>query len=64
MAAKRHVKGWETLAERLNVFAMHAALYRLLGGRVVGKNALLLTTTGRQSSRRRTTPLFYVRRRR
>jgi len=60
-AAQNRLRGWEKVAERFNVFAMHAALYRLLGGRVMGKNVLLLTTTGRKSGRKRTTPLFYVR---
>ena len=59
-----HRKGlfrWESLAERLSIFALHAAAYRLLGGRLVGKNILLLTTTGRRTGKRRTTPLFYAR---
>jgi len=57
MAGKR----WTSVADRFRVFALHAALYRLLGGRLVGRNTLLLTTTGRRSGRRRTTPVFYVR---
>ena len=57
MAGKR----WTSLAHRFNVFALHAALYRLLGGRLVGRRTLLLTTTGRRSGEPRTTPLFYVR---
>jgi deazaflavin-dependent oxidoreductase (nitroreductase family) len=52
---------WESVAERLSIFALHAAAYRLLGGRLVGKNILLLTTTGRRTGKRRTTPLFYAR---
>lgn len=52
---------WEALADRLSIFAIHAGLYRLLRGRLVGRNLLLLTTTGRRSGRRRCTPLFYVR---
>jgi deazaflavin-dependent oxidoreductase (nitroreductase family) len=52
---------WTTLADRLQVFALHAALYRLLGGRLVGRDTLLLTTVGRRSGRLRATPLFYVR---
>ena len=51
---------WTSLADRLHVFALHAALYRLLGGRLVGRHTLLLTTTGRRSGRPRTTPLLYV----
>ena len=47
--------------DRLDVPATHAHLYRLLRGRLVGRNVLLLTTTGRRSGRRRTTPLFYAR---
>ena len=44
---------------------LHAALYRLSGGRLGGHFAkgapvLLLTTTGRTSGKRRTTPLLYV----
>jgi deazaflavin-dependent oxidoreductase (nitroreductase family) len=41
----------------------HRAVYRLTGGRVLGRVAgmpvLLLTTTGRRSGRARTTPLTY-----
>jgi deazaflavin-dependent oxidoreductase (nitroreductase family) len=41
----------------------HRAVYRLTGGRLLGRVAgmpvLLLTTTGRQSGRPRTTPLTY-----
>lgn len=43
------------------VFAAHVVLYRLLGGRLAGKNILILTTTGRKSGRKRSTPLFFVR---
>ena len=52
---------WESLADRVNIFALHTSLYRLLGGRLVGRNILILTTTGRKSGRRRSTPLFHVR---
>lgn len=42
----------------------HVALYRLLGGRVVGRLGaaplLLLTTSGRRSGKRRTVPVIYV----
>jgi deazaflavin-dependent oxidoreductase (nitroreductase family) len=42
----------------------HVRLYRLLGGRLVGRigpaPVLLLTTTGRRSGRRRTLPVIYV----
>lgn len=45
--------------------ALHVALYRLLGGRLVGKMGrapiLLLTVTGRRSGQRRTSPLLYQR---
>ena len=45
--------------------AFHVAMYRLLGGRVVGRfgkaTMLLLTTTGRRSGQRRTMPLIYQR---
>ncbi len=44
--------------------ALHVRLYRLLGGRLVGRigkaPVLLLTTTGRKSGRRRTIPLLYL----
>ncbi|MFN8638131.1 MAG: nitroreductase family deazaflavin-dependent oxidoreductase [Dehalococcoidia bacterium] len=47
------------------VTGAHVALYRLLGGRLVGHlgraPVLLLTTTGRRSGRTRTTPLIYQR---
>ena len=52
---------WESLADRVNIFALHTSLYRLLGGRLVGRNILILTTTGRKSGRKRNTPLFHVR---
>ena len=52
---------WESLADRVNIFALHTSLYRLLGGRLVGRNILILTTMGRKSGHRRSTPLFYVR---
>jgi deazaflavin-dependent oxidoreductase (nitroreductase family) len=42
---------------------LHRSLYRLTGGRLVGKvwnlSILLLTTTGRKSGAARTTPLCY-----
>jgi len=52
---------WESLADAFNVFAIHTAVYRLLGGRLVGRNMLILTTVGRKSGRGRSTPLFFVR---
>ena len=52
---------WESFADAFNVFAIHAAVYRLLGGRLVGRNILILTTVGRKSGRARHTPLFFVR---
>jgi deazaflavin-dependent oxidoreductase (nitroreductase family) len=43
---------------------LHVHLYRLLGGRVVGRIGrapiLLLTTSGRRTGRARTVPLLYV----
>lgn len=49
----------------LGVIALHRAVYRASGGRVLGRLAgmpvLLLTTRGRRSGRRRTTPLTYFR---
>jgi deazaflavin-dependent oxidoreductase (nitroreductase family) len=42
------------------VFAAHVGLYRLLRGRLVGRNTLILTTVGRRSGRKRSTPLFFV----
>lgn len=48
----------------LAVIRLHHVLYRLSGGRllgrVVGLPVLLLTTTGRRSGRLRTTPLTYL----
>jgi F420H(2)-dependent quinone reductase len=49
----------------MNVFiALNVWLYRLSGGRVMGKMGtapiLLLTTTGRKSGRSRTAPLLYL----
>jgi len=61
MASKTGTLSWEALAGRVNLFAVHAALYRLLGGRLVGKDVLILTTMGRKSGQPRSTPLFYVR---
>ncbi len=52
---------WESWRLMPAVFAAHVALYRLLGGRLVGRNILILTTTGRKSGRKRSTPLFFVR---
>lgn len=44
--------------------AIHAAAYRLTGGRVGGRlvrnDMLLLTTTGRRSGKPHTTPLLYL----
>ncbi len=44
---------------------LHVALYRLLGGRLVGRMGrapiLLVNATGRRSGTRRTTPLLYQR---
>jgi deazaflavin-dependent oxidoreductase (nitroreductase family) len=52
---------WEAIAERFNIFAMHRALYRALGGHLVGRNLLILTTTGRRTGQPRSTLLYYVR---
>lgn len=52
---------WEVLAENLHLFALHAALYSRLGGRLVGRNILLLHTIGRRSGRRRRAALYYAR---
>ena len=45
---------------------LHKAIYRLAGGRLLGRVAnmpvLLLTTTGRRTGRPRTTPLTYLER--
>ena len=55
-----------TLRDRFNKArgVLHNAVYRLLGGRVVGRLGkapiLLLTTTGRKSGVARTVPLIYV----
>jgi deazaflavin-dependent oxidoreductase (nitroreductase family) len=52
---------WESWRIMPAVFAVHVALYRLLGGRFVGRNILILTTIGRKSGRKRSTPLFFAR---
>ncbi len=52
---------WESWRIMPAVFAAHVALYRLLGGRLVGRNILILTTTGRKSGRKRSTPLYFIR---
>ena len=52
---------WESIAERLGVFALHPRLYRWLGGRLVGRNVLLLETIGRRTGRSRCAALFYAR---
>ena len=52
---------WELWRVTTYVFTVHAVLYRLLGGRLVGRNTMLLTTTGRRSGRARQTPLLYAR---
>ena len=55
-----------TLRDRVNKArgVVHNTLYRLLGGRFVGRLGrapiLLLTTTGRHTGAPRTVPLFYV----
>lgn len=49
----------------LAVIRLHAVVYRVSGGRMLGRVAgmpvLLLTTTGRRTGRRRTTPLTFFR---
>jgi len=52
---------WESWRIMPALFAAHVALYRLLGGRLVGRNILILTTTGRRTGRKRSTPLFFAR---
>jgi deazaflavin-dependent oxidoreductase (nitroreductase family) len=47
--------------DRLDLPALHARWYRLLGGRLAGRNTLLLTSTGRRTGLPRTTPLLFVR---
>jgi len=59
--AFRRLFRWESWNVTPLVFAAHVRLYRLLRGRLVGRNILILTTVGRRSGRRRSTPLFYVR---
>lgn len=59
----RTVKGPAKIGLRL--FAdLHAAIYRLSGGRVGGKMGpaptLILTTVGRKSGKERVTPLLYL----
>ena len=52
---------WESWKITPLLFAAHKGLYRLLGGRLVGRHVLILTTVGRRSGRERSTPLFYTR---
>jgi deazaflavin-dependent oxidoreductase (nitroreductase family) len=52
---------WESWRVMRGIFAAHVALYRLLGGHLVGRHILILTTAGRRSGRRRSTPLFFAR---
>jgi len=52
---------WESWSITPALFSAHKALYRLLGGRLAGKNVLILTTRGRRSGLERSTPLFYAR---
>ena len=51
---------WESLRLASLGFAAHVSLYRLLKGRLVGRNVLILTTTGRRTMRKRSTPVYYV----
>jgi len=60
MRGAGHGFRWESLRLTSLGFAAHVALYRLLKGRLVGRNILILTTTGRRTMRGRSTPLFYV----
>lgn len=57
----KRTSGWEAWAAHVNLFALHGALYRLLRGRLMGKDVLVLTTVGRKTGRTRRTPLFFVR---
>ena len=38
----------------------HIAIYRLIGGRIGGKNIVLLTTIGKKSKQPRTKPVFHL----
>jgi deazaflavin-dependent oxidoreductase (nitroreductase family) len=60
-AKERTMSRWESWRITPAIFSAHARLYRLLGGRLVGKNILVLTTTGRRSGRSRSTPLYFTR---
>ena len=60
MRVADHGFRWESLRLASLGFAAHVPLYRLLKGRLVGRNVLILTTTGRRTMRKRSTPLFYV----
>ncbi len=60
MRGAEHGFRWESLRLTSVGFAAHVRLYRLLKGRIVGRNILILTTTGRRTMRRRSTPLFYI----
>ena len=60
MRVAGHGFRWESLRLASLGFAAHVPLYRLLKGRLVGRNVLILTTTGRRTMRRWSTPVFYV----
>ncbi len=60
MRGADHGFRWESLRLASLGFTAHVPLYRLLKGRLVGRNILILTTTGRRTMRKRSTPLFYV----
>lgn len=64
MAVNRSSVRGKVRAATNRVFgALHRSIYRLTGGKVMGRMAgapvLLLTVTGRRSGRRRTVPLIY-----
>ncbi len=60
MRGEGHGFRWESLRLASVGFAAHVPLYRLLKGRLVGRNVLILTTTGRRTMRMRSTPVYYV----
>ncbi len=60
MRVAGHDLHWESSRLASLGFRVHVALYRLLRGRLVGRNILVLTTVGRRTKRKRATPLHFV----
>jgi len=61
---RRRLDGFDLLARLMDLVdfpALHAGWYRVLGGRLGGRNTLLLISIGRRTGLPRTTPLLFVR---